>query len=360
MVSENSKTKNKENNIMDNEIKIEDVMKELHEVKNTLKADREAFEAEKRAFDKEKAEYDGMNPGQKESKKEWRGLADAIMEKRAIQVSGTGIVETVPELIRLVKNRNVAAGQARYFRGPRTGFTIPLVSAYPAAPTKQSEGATSITVDSTAALTYKSLTPVTYMSILPVTWEQAKYSVVSEAEILQLLADSFSDAIETNLLSSSSSGDIKGIFASAAVASGNKTTCAAAGYATLAEVYAFAGKLKGKTGNYEIWLPVEQLSALMAESTSDYNFVKEEIAHKGTIRGIKVNESNNITASTSSGATLVLGTDLSSNYGIVWADDLEIRPVVNYNSSLTYYQGIQGLAGDVINPNNNFALVAHA
>lgn len=345
---------------MEKDIKLEDVMNELRSVKDNLKADREAFEAEKRAFDKEKAEYDGKNPGQKEGEKEFRGLADAVKEKRAVQLAGTGIVETVPELIKLVKNRNVAAGKARYFRGPRTGFTIPLVSAYPAAPTKQNEGATSISVDSTAALTYKSLAPVTYMSILPITWEMAKYSVVSEAEILQLLADSFSDVIETSLLSSSSSGDIKGIFASAAVASGNKTTCAAAGYATLAEVYNFAGKLKGKTGNYEIWMPVEQLSALMAESTSDYNFVKEEIARFGTIRGVKVNESNNITASTSAGATLVLGTDLGSNYGVVWADDLEIRPVVNYNSSLTYYQGLQGLAGDIINASNNFALVAHA
>ena len=345
---------------MDNEIKIEDVMNELRSVKDTLKADREAFEAEKRAFDKERAEYDGKNPGQKDAQKEWRGLADAIMEKRAIQVSGTGIVETVPELIKLVKNRNVAAGQARYFRGPRTGFTIPLVSAYPAAPTKQSEGATSISVDSTAALSYKSLAPVTYMSILPVTWEQAKYSVVSEAEILQLLADSFSDTIEANILSASASGDIKGIFASGSVASGNKTTCAAAGYASLADVYAFAGKLKGRTGNFEMWMSVEQMTALMSESTSDYNFVKEEIAHKGTIRGVKVNESNNIAASTTAGATLVLGTDLGSNYGIVWADDLEIRPVVNYNSSMTYYQGLQGLAGDVINNANNFALVAHS
>lgn len=345
---------------MDNEIKIEDVMNELRSVKDTLKADREAFEAEKRAFDKEKAEYDGKNPGQKDAQKEWRGLADAIMEKRAIQVSGTGIVETVPELIKLVKNRNVAAGQARYFRGPRTGFTIPLVSAYPAAPTKQNEGATSVSVDSTAALSYKSLAPVTYMSILPVTWEQAKYSVVSEAEILQLLADSFSDTIEQNLLSASASGDIKGIFASASVASGNKTTCAAAGYATLADVYAFAGKLKGRTGNFEMWMSVEQMTALMSESTSDYNFVKEEIAHKGTIRGVKVNESNNIAASTTAGASLVVGIDLGSNYGIVWADDLEIRPVVNYNSSMTYYQGLQGLAGDVINNANNFALVAHS
>ena len=345
---------------MENEIKIEDVMNELRSVKDTLKADREAFEAEKRAFDKEKAEYDGKNPGQKDAKTEWRGLADAIIEKRAVQLSGTGIVETVPELIKLVKNRNIAAGQARYFRGPRTGFTIPLVSAYPAAPTKQSEGATSISVDSTAALTYKSLAPVTYMSILPVTWEQAKYSVVSEAEILQLLADAFSDVIETSMLSSSASGDIKGIFSTSAVASGNKTTAAAAGYASLADVYTFAGKLKGRTGNYEMWMPVEQVSALMAESTSDYNFVKEELAHKGTIRGIKVNESNNITASTSAGATLVLGTDLSANYGVCWADDLEIRPVINYNSSMTYYQGLQGLAGDVINASNNFAIVAHS
>lgn len=345
---------------MDKEIKLEDVMNELRSVKENLKAEKENLEAEKRAFDKERAEYDGKNPAQKDAKSEWRGFADAVKEKRAVQLSGTGVVETVPELIKLVKNRNVAAGQARYFRGPRTGYVIPLVSAYPAAPTKQSEGATSVSVDATAALTTKSLAPVTYMSILPITWEMAKYSVVSEAEILQLLADSFSDAIETNMLSASSSGDIKGVFASAAVASGNKTACAAAGYATLADVYAFAGKLKGKTGNYEMWMPVEQMTALMAEDTDDYNFVKEEIAHKGTIRGIKVNESNNIAASTTAGDILVLGTDLSSNYGIVWADDLEIRPVVNYNSSLTYYQGLQGLAGDVINANNNFALVAHS
>lgn len=345
---------------MENEIKIEDVMNELRSVKDTLKADREAFEAEKRAFDKERAEYDGKNPGQKDAQKEWRGLADAIKEKRSIQVSGTGIVETVPELIKLVKNRNVAAGQAKYFRGPRTGFTIPLVAALPAAPAKVAEGATNVSVDATAALGNKSIAPVTYMSILPVTWEQAKYSVVSEAEILQLLADSFSDTIEANILSASASGDIKGIFASGSVASANKTTCAAAGYASLADVYAFAGKLKGRTGNFEMWMSVEQMTALMSESTSDYNFVKEEIAHKGTIRGVKVNESNNIAASTTAGATLVLGTDLGSNYGIVWADDLEIRPVVSYNSSLTYYQGLQGLAGDVINNANNFALVAHS
>ena len=117
-------------------IKIEDVMNELRSVKDTLKADREALEAEKRAFDKEKAEYDGKNPGQKDAQKEWRGLAEGMIEKRAVQLSGTGITETVPELIKLVKNRNVAAGMARYFRGPRTGYVIPLVSAYPAAPSK--------------------------------------------------------------------------------------------------------------------------------------------------------------------------------------------------------------------------------
>lgn len=340
---------------------IETVMNEIREVKENLAAEQNKLAEEKRAFEQERAAHDGKNPANLGIEMEKENiLVDGIMEKRAVQLSGTGIQETVPELIKLVKNRNVAAGKARYFRGPRTGFVVPLVAANPAAPTKQSEGATSISVDSTAALSYKNIAPVTYMSILPITWEMAKYSVVSEAEILDLLAESFSDVIETSMLSASASGDIKGIFSTSAVASGNKTTAAASGYAKLADVYAFAGKLKGKTGNYEMWMSVEQMTALMSENSADYNFVKEEIARQGSIRGIKVNESNNITGSTTAGDTLVLGTDLGSNYGIVWADDLEIRPVVNYNSSLTYYQGLQGLAGDVINNANNFALVAHA
>lgn len=340
---------------------IETVMNEIREVKENLAAEQNKLAEEKRAFEQERAAHDGKNPAMLGIEMEKENiLVDGIMEKRAVQLSGTGIQETVPELIKLVKNRNVAAGKARYFRGPRTGFVVPLVAANPAAPTKQAEGATSISVDATAALSYKNIAPVTYMSILPITWEMAKYSVVSEAEILDLLAESFSDVIESSMLSASASGDIKGVFSTSAVASGNKTTAAAAGYATLADVYAFAGKLKGKTGNYEMWMSVEQMTALMSENSSDYNFVKEEIARQGSIRGIKVNESNNIAASTTAGDTLVLGTDLGSNYGIVWADDLEIRPVVNYNSSLTYYQGLQGLAGDVINAANNFALVAHS
>lgn len=340
---------------------IETVMNEIREVKDNLAAEQNKLAEEKRAFEKERAAHDLRNPAMEGMEMDkYNGLVEGIMEKRAVQLSGTGIQETVPELIKLVKNRNVATGKARYFRGPRTGFVVPLVSANPAAPSKVSEGATSVSVDSTAALSYKSLAPVTYMSILPITWEMAKYSVVSEAEVLDLLAESFADTLEAGILSNSSSGDIKGIFASAAVASGNKTTCAAAGYATLADVYAFAGKLKGRTGNFEMWMSVEQMTALMAEDTDDYNFVKEEIARQGSIRGIKVNESNNITASTTSGASLVVGTDLGANYGVVWADDLEIRPVINYNSSMTYYQGLQGLAGDIINASNNFALVAHA
>lgn len=340
---------------------IETVMNEIREVKENLAAEQNKLAEEKRAFEQERAAHDGKNPAMLGIEMEKENiLVDGIMEKRAVQLSGTGIQETVPELIKLVKNRNVAAGKARYFRGPRTGFVVPLVAANPAAPTKQSEGATNVSVDATAALSYKNIAPVTYMSILPITWEMAKYSVVSEAEILDLLAESFSDVIESSMLSASASGDIKGVFSTSAVASGNKTTAAAAGYATLADVYAFAGKLKGKTGNYEMWMSVEQMTALMSENSADYNFVKEEIARQGSIRGIKVNESNNIAASTTAGDTLVLGTDLGSNYGIVWADDLEIRPVVNYNSSLTYYQGLQGLAGDVINAANNFALVAKA
>lgn len=347
---------------MESKLTVEEVVAKASELEQRMN-DLAAKEEEQRVAREKKEErnnsfYSNTNKGLFNMEYRENQLSTAMIEKRAVTLSGTGVTEVVPELIKLVGTKGVATQKARFFRGPKVGYTVPLVASKPAKPTKQLEGATGVGVDTAAALTTKGLAPETYMSILPITWEMAKYSVVSEGEVVQLLAESFGDAIEEGILSDDASGDVKGIFASASVDSANKTACKAAGLPTLADMYAFAGKVKQKNGNFEIYIPVEVMTAIMTEKTDDYNFVKEELSRSGSIRGIKVIESGNIAAKTTAGASLAVAIDLGANYGVVLTDDIEIKPLETFNSANVYFRAIAGLGGDVIQPKNAFALVA--
>ena len=141
------------------EKKLDEVMSELRSMQDQQKKDREAFEAEqkrerealeaeKRAFEKEQASYKN-NPGVQHREAlvtQKREIIDAMMNKRAITLSGAGAVEVVGELFKVLRQKTGILEGVRYFQGANALTKIPVLNPRPARPARYAEGATNVTL----------------------------------------------------------------------------------------------------------------------------------------------------------------------------------------------------------------------
>lgn len=306
---------------------------------------------------KREAALSDRNPAHVASEVETRDVGKELLQKRAVTLSSTGSVNTDSQLVKLVKNQRKVLGRCKFYYGRDMSTVIPVMAAAPSDPAVQTEGSTGITFTQGMALTAKTLTPQNDFALLPVTDYALKFSKVSEADLLAVFAEGFGDKWDGLISGATNGGVCEGLFQGGAVASANRTKTSATGFATLQEMYAFAGKVKKKNGNFAIYTTTEQVSALMAEATNDYSFIKKEIAEKGTIRGIEIVETV-FTGTGSTGEFLAVASDLGRNYAIGLAQDVEIKGFEAADSNVVTYKGTAYIKGDIISDKNNFALVS--
>lgn len=341
---------------------LDDVLAKAKEIEvrqnEILKAEAEVREQKEKKEERNNSFYKNNIRGNSMENIEKRNVGAELLEKRAVVVGNTGKINQETDLVHLVKNKRDLLGKVRFYQGKDKNTVIPVVGVGPSVPVGVTEGQTGISYTQTLALSTETVTPAADFALLPITDYMLKFSVVDEGELVSIFAESFGDKWNAEIGSNTNTGRCKGIFHTSAVDSANTTTTAS-GYPTLQEMYEFAGDIKKLDANYELYTSTEVVSALMAEQTNDYNFIKEELAQKGTIRGLKVVETV-FTSTGAQGEMVVVASDLSKNYAIGLPYDVEIKSFEEKDSMETVYKGVAYVDGKVIQPKNNFGIVCGA
>lgn len=318
----------------------EEVMAKITETLESLNTRMAQQEEAFKRSEQERAAHDPGNPARVEpTAVSLRDFQDAMLEKRAITINGAGSIKVIRELFKVALGKNKIASRLRYFYGRDAQTNIPVLNPRPAVPSAAAEGATNLTPDSTAVMSVKSLTPSAYYSELPISYEALKMGAVDlEGELPAIFRDSFAYLID-NLA-------VTDMFAT--VPAANKVACGAAGLPTLEDMVNLAEKLVDK----DIVDPVIVIcgtahAALLAEQTSEYSFVKEELARNGSVLGCEVIVTGKAPSTVTAGSTIAWGGSLQ-NVAVGVAADLSIIPIHKSGDTNTYFQAIMALAEDVI------------
>lgn len=350
------------------EQKVEELEKRAQELKEQAEA-RKADEARKNAF------YGNNHMNNENQNTEWRSVAEAMKEKRTVQIQGTGAINQINGIWDLIKQKNVLLDRVSYFRGPNQKTAIALLAAHPAKPSKTSTANNAAhnknyVTDNSQLLGVKEVTPYAWTSIIPVDYDTILYSFSDiETRLPALLADAFRDAMCDGMFTGDgSNGTIKGIFADGSVLSDGSSdykplvnhlikTEAATGV-SFKDLLDLALAVKDMdVANPVIVMEPAIYSVLAATSTQDYNFIKESLVRDKSVEGIPVILTGKAPSfvDAEAGDIVVWAGDLK-NYGFAVADELTIETVKQVGDSNTYFQGIMSFTGDVIQPKNCFGL----
>ncbi|MDR1926606.1 MAG: phage major capsid protein [Endomicrobium sp.] len=296
----------------------------------------------------------------KAPKDEVRSTADiqkALIEKRAITLSGTGAINQIRELAKELMAKTPILERVRYFYGPNASTNIPVLSPGLATPAVAAEGATSIAVDSTATLASKSITPHAYVSILPVSLETITMGTVNfDSELPSIFADAFAQAFHRGVLIGSGTGlDFKGIFN--AIPSTNEIECAATGNPTIADLVQLALTVQDLTDNGVIVLAPSIYAGILADTTSGVADVyKEELIRAKTIENVRVILTSAAPSVLTAGSTVAVAGRLD-DYGLGMASEIAIEPIKKVGDTNTYFQASVFANGTTIVDKNFYGLI---
>lgn len=340
---------------MENTKIFEEITEELRSIKENIAAEREALNAEKRALEQQKAESEA--PKAKDTVS-YRDVYNAMTEKRAITLNGTGSHSFVREIVKDAIKKHPLLEKARYFYGPSAQTNIPVLSPSIAVPAAYAEGtASGITQDAQAVLSSVALTPQAYVSILPVSDATLKFGYSNfESELPAIFRDAFADAMYTGLVAGAGSGlAMSGIFNS--IAAANKTEIASTA-PTMAEVAALALKLRDYDQNAVIIMNPSIYSGLvaLAGSGNELDVYREELIRNKSIEGVPVVLTSYAPTATTAGAPLVVGLDMAQ-YALAIAEQISIEPIKKVGDLNTYFQATMYFNGKVVNPKNVWGLV---
>jgi HK97 family phage major capsid protein len=261
-------------------------------------------------------------------------IKKAMVEKRAITLSGTGAISQINELVKELQKKTPLLQRVRYFYGPNAATVIPIFSPTVAAPASYAEGATSVAADTLASLGSKSLNPHAFVSLLPVSSETLTLGSVNfEAELPGIFADAFAQGFHRSIAVGSGTGlDFKGIFTT--VASGTPTV-AAVGLKALRDL---ALKLQDYTDSGVILTHPGVYSLIMADAAGkEVDLYKETLIRDKRIEGVEVIITSACPDSTAAGAVYAVGGRLE-NYGLAMASEIQIEPIKKVGDTYTYFQ----------------------
>lgn len=340
---------------MDNEI-----VNAIKEVKDSLAQERESLAAERRAFEQERAAHTAPVTGQTEYRSTLESLKNAMVEKRAITLNGSGAVAVVNELFKVVQQKTAILDGVKVFYGANSNTVIPILSPRPAVPTRQAEGASNISSDSTAALGATELKPETYVSVLPISFEALKYCGADiEASLNEVFAGSFAQAMANGMLTGRGKPtyyEMYGLFTQ--VPSANQIACAASGAPTMADLVNLALRMQDRDMvEPTIVMNPAFYAAITAAATSGYDNYKNELIINKTIEGVKVELSGKCPSTSVANDIMVVGYD-KSGYAIGVASELTIEPIKKVGDTNTYFQATMAFDGAPIVAASTFALKA--
>ena len=336
---------------------INTILEEVRSIKTAFEEKEKALDEQKRSLEQKEAALENPSLRTQENKMEVRDIIDAMKEKRAVTLNGTGSINFVSEIIKDAQAKKPLLSRARTFYGRDAQTNIPVFSPTIARPASQVEGAAGIAEDSQAALGTISVAPHAYVSILPVTQEALLLGASNfESELPSIFAEAFADAMYYGMINGTGTGDeMTGLFTAGAVA--NKIICEEAGLPTMADVVNLALKLQDYDQTAVIVMNPTVYSAITAAADDYYAVYKEELIRNKTIEGVEVVITGAAPTSTASGSALVVGMDMK-NYALAIAQELSIEPLKKVGDTKTYYQASMFFNGKPINVKNAWSLNA--
>jgi HK97 family phage major capsid protein len=281
-------------------------------------------------------------------------IRKAMIEKRAITLSGTGAISQVQELVKELSKKTPLLQDVRYFYGANASTNIPIFSPTLASPAPFVEGATSVTADTQAALGSKSLTPYAFVSLLAVSGEVLNLGSVNfEAELPGIFADAFAQEFHKQILTGSGTNrNFKGIFVTAKANTPTEID------PSLMAIRDLALKLQDYTDTGIIIMHPSIYSSIMADSTGgEVDLYKEELIRTKTIEGVRLILTSAAPSSVSSGSVYAVGGRLQ-NYGFAMASELTIEPMRKVGDTNTYFQASVYANGTTILDKEWFGLAA--
>lgn len=344
------------------EVKTPEVM--LREVEQNVTAKLEAsmgdrIDASLRKFaDEFKPKIEVVGPAS-----EMRAVADQIVSlgkdalggsRRSLTLSGAGAYNVLKAFEKVITDRHDIVSKARFEYGAASNVRIPIISARPARPTKQVEGATGIAGDATAAQSVTELIPYAYYSEIFVSAENIVQGAASiEAALPELLGTSFVDAQHYGMITGD--GTMLGIFANASLTS--DVNCAAAGAPTWTDLIKFAGTLRKKAFSPTIVISPTFIANLLLSTEASFEGLKMELMTKGSIRGVPVFEDPLAPETTVAGDVVAVGMDLK-NYCFAVAREMQIEPIRTPGTAGVYFQAVAFINGRPIIAANGYQLKA--
>ena len=334
---------------MDNDKKteLEELMEETRSLKDELETRKAQLDEQERALNAREIK----KPETGELKmSEWRNIADAMIEKRALALGADnankiGRVALINEIFKEMVAKKPLLGRVRKFVGPNAQTNIPVLNPTIATPAGQAEGAKGVG-ESEATIAAKTMTPYAYISVLPVTAEALQFGAIDvENEVPEIFAEAFADAAHKGMVTEDGSGQkMTGIFAKAMGAT--EIQCAAAGLPTMKDLVDLALQVKDKSDSCVIVMNTKVYSNITAGKANDeYKVYKEELIRTKRVEGVEViltNYAPSVTPTTGEVAAVAL--DLH-NYAYGVAADLTIEPLKKVGDVNTYFQATMWMNG---------------
>jgi HK97 family phage major capsid protein len=285
-------------------------------------------------------------------------IQKALIEKRAITLNGTGAINQIKELAKELQAKTPVLQRVRYFYGPNASTNIPVLSPGLATPAAAAEGATSISVDTTAVLGSKSITPHAYVSILPISMEALKLGTVNfDSELPAIFSDAFAQGFHRGILTGDGTGlNFTGLFG--AIPAGNTITCGATGNPKIADLVKLALTVQDLTDSGVIVLSPSIYAGILADTTSGVADVyKEELIRNKTIENVQVILTSAAPSDTTSGEIVAVAGRLD-DYALGIASEINITPVKKVGDTNTYFEAAMFANGIPIVTKNFYGLAA--
>jgi len=285
---------------------------------------------------------------------EMRAVAEAIVQKRALTLSGAGAYNVLKSFEKVVADKHDIVSKAKWFYGAGAQTNIPVFTARPARPIKQAEGATGIAGDNTAKQSVTSITPYAYYSEIFVSAEDIVQGAASvEAALPELFGEAFANALHFGMVVGDAT--MTGIFADAALT--NDINCDAAGAPVWADFIELAGALKAKAFSPVIVTSSTFVGNLLLSTAASHEGLKMELLTKGSIRGVPVYEDPFAPSTNGGGDIVACGLDLQ-NYAIACAREFTIEPIRAPGTAGVYFQATGFYNGKPILAANGWQLKA--
>jgi HK97 family phage major capsid protein len=284
-------------------------------------------------------------------------LIRAAGEKRAITLNGTGAIEQVKELAKLLQAKTPVVEKVKTFYGPNAGTNIPVLSPGLASPAAAAEGAVNIAVDSTADLKVKTLTPKAFVSILPVSLEALTLGVVDfETELPEIFSEAFARTFHTKIVRGpGTGGDFQGLFTG--VPADNLIECAAAGYPKITDLVLLALTIRDFADDACIVLHPSIYAGILDDDSNLNLPYREEMIRGKTIEGVSLILTSSAPSAVTAGS-IVAVTGRLSDYGFAVAGEIIIDPIKKVGDTNTYFQATMFANGAKIVDKNFYGLAA--